>query len=55
MRSDNHLNRRHFLKITSMAAATAAAGVMPFGNAPYPAALTQAQRDKLTPDEIIGL
>ena len=55
MGSDNHLNRRHFLKITSIAAATAAAGVMPFGNAAYGAALTHAQRDKLTPDEIIGL
>ena len=55
MRSDNHLNRRHFLQITSIAAATAAAGVMPFGNAAYGAALTHAQRDKLTPDEIIGL
>ena len=55
MRSDNHLNRRHFLKITSIAAATAAAGVMPVGNVAYGAALTQAQRDKLTPDEIIGL
>ena len=53
MRSDNHLNRRHFLKITSIAAATAAAGVMPVGNVAYGAALTQAQRDKLTPDEII--
>ena len=55
MRSDNHLNRRHFLKITSIAAATAAAGVMPVGNVAYGAALTQAQRDKLTPDQIIGL
>ena len=55
MGSDNHLNRRHFLKITSIAAATAAAGVMPVGNVAYGAALTNAQRDKLTPDEIIGL
>ena len=55
MCSDNHLNRRHFLKMTSIAAATAAAGVMPVGNVAYGAALTQAQRDKLTPDEIIGL
>ena len=33
MGSDNHLNRRHFLKMTSIAAATTAAGVMPVGNA----------------------
>ena len=55
MGSDNHLNRRHFLKMTSIAAATTAAGVMPVGNVAYGAALTKAQRDKLTPDEIIGL
>ncbi len=53
MCSDNHLNRRHFLEMTSIAAATAAVGVMPVGNVAYGAALTKAQRDKLTPDEII--
>ena len=53
MCSDNYLNRRHFLKMTSIVAATAAAGAMPVGNVAYGAALTKAQRDKLTPDEII--
>ena len=54
MRSSNHLNRRRFLEMTSIAAAASAAGV-PLANLAYGAALTKAQRDKLTPDEIIGL
>ena len=54
MRSNNHLNRRRFLEMTSIAAVTTAVGVMPVGNVAYGAALTKAQRDKLTPDEIIG-
>ena len=55
MRSSNHLNRRRFLRMTSVAAVTAAAGIMPIGQVAYGAALTKAQRDKLTPDEIIKL
>ena len=55
MCSDNHLNRRRFLEMTGIAAVTAAVGMMPVGNVAYGAALTKAQRDKLTPDEIIGL
>ena len=54
MCSDNRLNRRRFLEMTGIAAATTAVGVMPVGNVAYGAALTQAQRDKLTPDEIIA-
>jgi len=54
MRSRNHLNRRHFLGMTSIAAVTGAVGVIPVGNVAYGAALTKAQRDKLTPDEIIA-
>ena len=55
MRSNNHLNRRRFLEMTGIAAAATAVGMMPVGNVAYGAALTKAQRDKLTPDEIIGL
>jgi carbonic anhydrase len=54
MRS-NHLNRRRFLEMTGIAAVTTAVGVMPVGNVAYGAALTKAQRDNLTPDEIIRL
>jgi carbonic anhydrase len=54
MRS-NHLNRRRFLEMTGIAAVTTAVGVMPVGNVAYGAALTKAQRDNLTPGEIIRL
>ena len=54
MRSSNRLNRRHFLEMTGIAATATAVGVMPVGNVAYGAALTQAQRDKLTPDGIIA-
>jgi carbonic anhydrase len=55
MRSTNPLNRRRFLKLTGVAAATTAMGMIPVGNVAYSAALTKAQRDKLTPDEVIAL
>ena len=55
MERGNHLNRRRFLEMTGIAAVTTAVGVMPVGNVAYGAALTQAQRDKLTPDGIIAL
>ena len=55
MRSSTHLNRRRFLEMTGIAAVTTAAGVMPVGKVAYGAALTKAQRDKLSPDEIIDL
>jgi len=54
MRSSNHLNRRHFLEMTSIAAVSCAVGMMPVGNLAYGAALTKAQRDNLTPDEIVA-
>ena len=54
MCSNHHLNRRSFLKTTSAAAVTAVVTMAPVGNIAY-AALTKAQRDKLTPDEIIEL
>ncbi len=55
MCSNHHLNRRSFLKTTSAAAVTAVVTMAPLGNIAYGAALTKAQRDKLTPDEIIEL
>ena len=55
MCSNHHLNRRSFLKTTSAAALTAVVTMAPVGNIAYGAALTKAQRDKLTPDEIIEL
>jgi carbonic anhydrase len=56
VRSDSHpLDRRGFLRLTGAAAAATALGVAPVGNVSYGAALTKAQRDKLTPDEIIAL
>jgi carbonic anhydrase len=55
MCSNHQLNRRSFLKTTSAAALTAVVTMVPVGNVAYGAALTKAQRDKLTPDEIIEL
>ena len=55
MGSNHHLNRRSFLKTTSAAAVTAVMTMVPVGNIAYGAALTKAQRDKLTPDQIIEL
>src|SRR5262245_2286511 len=52
---DNHLNRRRFLKITGIATATAVLGAVPAMHRVYAAALTQAQREKLTSDDIIAL
>jgi carbonic anhydrase len=55
MGSKNQLDRRCFLRMTSIAAVTTAAGMMSSVNVALGDALTKAQRDKLTPDEIIGL
>ncbi|HVO28108.1 MAG TPA: carbonic anhydrase family protein [Candidatus Margulisiibacteriota bacterium] len=54
LRSD-HLDRRSFLKITSIATAATVVGAAPAGRVAYAAALTKAQREKLTPDDIIAL
>jgi carbonic anhydrase len=51
----NHLHRRAFLKITGVATAATALGVVPAGQLAYAAALTKAQREKMTPDDIIAL
>ena len=52
---DNHLHRRSFLKITGIATATAVLGAAPAMHRVYAAALTQAQREKLTADDIVAL
>jgi carbonic anhydrase len=55
VRSNYHPSRRCFLKLTGAAAATTVLGMTPAGNVAYGAALTKAQREQMTPDEIIAL
>ena len=50
-----HLGRRSFLKASSVASAVAFFGSGWFGSVAFADALTEAQRDKMTPDEIIEL
>jgi len=50
-----HLNRRAFLRASTATAAAAFFGLGFVPNVSYAAALTKAQRDKLTPDEIIAM
>jgi carbonic anhydrase len=49
------LERRDFIKLSRAVAATAALGIAPLGKVAYGAALTSAQREELTPDQIIAL
>jgi len=51
----HHVNRRSFLTITSIATVTAVLGAVPALQRVYAAALTKAQREKLTADDIIAL
>jgi carbonic anhydrase len=51
----NHTSRRNFLKATGIATAAGLLSAGSFVQLSYAEALTQAQRDKLTPDEIIAL
>ena len=51
----SHTTRRGFLKTAGIATAGALLSAGPFAQLAYAAALTQAQRDKLTPDEIIAM
>jgi len=48
-------NRRRFLRTLGIAAAATTLGIAPSDRRAYAAALTKAQRDKLTPDEIVEL
>jgi carbonic anhydrase len=52
---DDYLPRRRFLKSAGIATATTALGLVPAWHLAYAAALTKAQREKLTPDDIIAL
>ena len=47
-------DRRSFLKITGIATATMALGTASMAQLAYAAALSKAQRDKMTPDDIIA-
>jgi carbonic anhydrase len=51
----NHKSRRNFLKATGIATAAGLLSAGSFNQIAYADALTQAQRDKLTPDEIIAM
>jgi carbonic anhydrase len=62
MRSDmtpqlqcNHLNRRSFLRVAGIATAVGLLSASPVGRLAFAAALSRAQRETLTPDEIIAL
>ena len=50
----DHVNRRSFLQFAGIATATTLIGATPAGNFAYAAALSKAQRDKMTPDQIIA-
>jgi carbonic anhydrase len=52
---NNHLHRRSFLKIAGISTATTVLGIASGWHLAYAAALTKAQREKLTPDDIIAL
>ena len=49
------ITRRTLLKVTGVAAAGTAFGIVPGWSVSYAAALTKEQREKLTPDDIIKL
>ena len=51
----DHLPRRAFLRIAGAATAATALGVFPAGQVTYAAALSKAQREKMTPDDVIAL
>jgi carbonic anhydrase len=51
----NHLPRRTFIKIAGVVTAATALGAVPAGQVAYAAALTKAQREKMTPDDVIAL
>jgi carbonic anhydrase len=51
----DHVDRRGFLRVTGTALATMLVGVGPAARVVYAAALTKAQRDTMSPDDIIAL
>jgi carbonic anhydrase len=54
-RPPHRLHRRGFLAVTGAAAAMACIGADALGSAARAAAFTKAQRDKLTPDDVLAL
>ena len=53
-RKADHVNRRSFLRVTGTALATLLVGVGPAARVVYATALTEAQRAKMTPEDIIA-
>ena len=51
----HHVDRRRFLGLAGTALATTVFSVVPGGRVAHAVVLTKAQRDKLSPDEIIAL
>ena len=50
-----HVTRRGFLELAGIATAAMAVGLVPSPRPAFAAALTKAQRDQMTPDDIIAL
>jgi carbonic anhydrase len=50
----DHSHRRSFIKVAGTATAATALGMLPAGHLVYAAALSKAQREKMTPDDIIA-
>ncbi len=55
LRSSDYFHRRGLLKACGAITALAMVGAETFGNISYADALTKAQRDRLTPDDILAL
>jgi hypothetical protein len=55
LRAPLSINRRGFLKASGAITAAALVGTITFGGIAAAAALTRAERDKLTPDEVPAL
>jgi len=51
----NHMNRRGFFRIAGVATAVGLLSTSSVGHLAFAAALSKAQRDKLTPDDIIAM
>jgi carbonic anhydrase len=52
---DSQMPRRRFLKSTGIATAATVLGMVPVWHLAYGAALTKAQRETLTPDDVIAI
>ena len=52
---NDHLHRRSFLKVSAAVTAVTLVGTGALSSIAYADALTKAQRDKLSPDDILAL